>query len=86
MIASNDEYLEEASNTLYTLNADFNIRERCRNREEYYNVLTRYENMIKQRDSELERKDSEIERKNSEIEQLRAELERLKTMQHDGGN
>ena len=36
MIASNDDYLKEASNALYLLNEDFNIRECCRNRVEYY--------------------------------------------------
>ena len=34
MIATDNEYLQEASNTLFDLNADFNVRERCRNREE----------------------------------------------------
>lgn len=90
MIASNDDYLKEASNALYLLNEDFNVRERCRNRTEYYEVLDRYESMIEKKDAEIAHKDSELAHINSELAQLRAEhkqlqaeIERLKTAQHD---
>ena len=87
MIASNDDYLKEASNTLYLLNEDFNIRERCRNRIEYYSVLDRYESMIERKDAEIRQlraeQDSEIAQKDLEIKQLYAEIERLKANQRD---
>ena len=87
MIASNDDYLKEASNTLYLLNEDFNIRERCRNRIEYYRVLDRYESMIERKDAEIQQlraeRDLEIEHKDLEIKQLHAEIERLKARRHD---
>ena len=35
MIAKGNKYFTEASNTLCDLYADFNVRERCRNREDY---------------------------------------------------
>ena len=35
MIAKDNEYVTEASNTLCDLYADFNVRERCRDREDY---------------------------------------------------
>ena len=35
MIAKDNEYFTEASNTLCDLYANFNVRERCRDREDY---------------------------------------------------
>ena len=35
MIAKDNEYFTEASNTLCDLYADFNVCERCRDREDY---------------------------------------------------
>lgn len=88
MIASDDEYLKEASNTLYTLNADFIVRERCRNREEYYNLITGFENTIKEKDTELKEKnielkekENEIRQKNIELKQLREQIEQMKADQ-----
>lgn len=43
MSASIDEYLQEAANTLYALNADEAVRKRCRDRLEYYQDLKNYE-------------------------------------------
>lgn len=40
MSASIDGYLQEAANTLYALNADEDVRKRCRDRLEYYQDLT----------------------------------------------
>ena len=65
MIASDNEYLKEASNTLYHLNADFEIREHARNREEYYRAL--------------DTRDLKIKEQNIEIEKLKAEIVRLKS-------
>ncbi len=74
MIASNDEYLKEASNTLYTLNSDFNIRERCRNREDYYNMIANYEETINQQNAKLEEKDVKLAERDVKLAEQKEQL------------
>ncbi len=89
MIATDNEYLQEASNTLFDLNADFNVRERCRNREEYYNVLRTFESEIDlmkeelaQSKNELVLSKNELAQKDLEIQKLQAELARMRSGQN----
>lgn len=96
MIATDNEYLQEASNTLFDLNADFNVRERCRNREEYYNVLRTFEseidlmkeklaqskNELIQSKNELVLSKNELAQKDLEIQKLQAELARMRSDQN----
>ena len=74
MVATDNEYLQEASNTLFDLNADFNVRERCRNREEYYNVLRTFEDEIDSAKEELARSQNELTQVNSQLAQSQNEL------------
>ena len=67
MIASNDEYLTEASNTLYDMYNDFNIRERLRSREDYIIHQQRMDKALKQQQEELAKKDSTIAEQASTI-------------------
>ena len=46
MLASKDEYLQEASETMFRMSADDLVRKRCRDREEYYQDLRNYERKI----------------------------------------
>ena len=46
MLASKDEYLQEASETMCRMSADDLVRKRCRDREEYYQDLRNYERKI----------------------------------------
>ncbi len=71
MIAEKNEYLEEASKTMFQMSADELVRKRCRDREEYYQDLRNYERVI----AEKERKNEHL---TAEIEKLRAEIARLK--------
>lgn len=71
MIAENNEYLNEASKTMFRMSADELVRKRCRDREEYYQDLKNYERVIAE-------KDRRYKQAIAEIEQLRAEVERLK--------
>ncbi len=48
MLASRDEYLQEASETIFRMSADDLVRKRCRDREEYYQDLRSYERKIEQ--------------------------------------
>ena len=92
MIAKDNEYFTEASNTLCDLYADFNVRERCRDREDYeleqkylhdtieqQGIELKHKNeLIKEKDTLLKRKDTLLEQKDAIIEQLRRELEEQK--------
>ncbi len=74
MIATDNEYLQEASNTLFDLNADFSVRERCRNREEYYNVLRTFESEIDLMKEELAQSKNELIQSKNELIQSKNEL------------
>ncbi|MBQ6888920.1 MAG: Rpn family recombination-promoting nuclease/putative transposase [Lachnospiraceae bacterium] len=71
MLAEKNEYLNEASKTMFQLSADEQIKKRCRDREEYYQDLRAYEKAIAE-------KDVIISNITSENERLRAEIETLK--------
>lgn len=75
MSASIDEYLQEAANTLYALNADEEVRKRCRDRLEYYQDLKNYERKIERDRIEHEQI---IAEKDARIQQLLAENEELR--------
>lgn len=89
MLASKDEYLQEASETIFRMSADDLVRKRCRDREEYYQDLRSYERKIEQDRIEHEQDIRNYERKieqdqialaeqDARIRQLQAELEALK--------
>lgn len=72
MLASKDEYLQEASETIFRMSADDLARKRCRDREEYYQDLRSYERKIEQDRIEHEQDLHSYERK---IEQDRRNYE-----------
>lgn len=78
MIASKDEYLKEASQTIFRMSADEEIRKRCRDREEYYQDLRNYERAIAEKEEKIERdrKEHEEDMRNYEraIEQKEQDL------------
>lgn len=74
MLASTNEYINEAYKTIYQMSADEQIRKRCRDREEYDEDIRSYQRAIAQRDGILAEKDALIE-------QLLAENERLRKQQ-----
>lgn len=69
MLASTNEYFQEASDTIFRMSADDLIRKRCRDREEYYQDLRNYERKI-----ELDRLEHEQDLRNYE---RKIELDRL---------
>ncbi len=92
MIAKDNEYFTEASNTLCDLYADFNVRERCRDREDYEleqkylhdtiaqqgDKIIQQESMLAQKDDMLVQKDGMLAQKDSELAQQAVELEEMK--------
>ena len=85
MIAKDNEYFTEASNTLCDLYADFNVRERCRDREDYeleqkylHDTIEQQGIELKHKNELIKQKDTLLEQKDAVIEQLRRELEEQK--------
>ena len=67
MLAEKNEYLDEASKTMFQLSADEQIKKRCLDREEYYQDLRAYEKAIAKKDVIIAEKDTIISEKNSII-------------------
>lgn len=76
MLAEKNDAIQEASETIYQLSREEEIRLQCEAREDYYrrqrDVHIHYGN-------ELKKKDAEIEKRDAEISNLRAELDKLKS-------
>ena len=71
MLAAQNEYLREASETIFRLNTDERIRKQCQDREEYYQDLHNYEREIERMKAHLEEtiaeKDTVISEKDAAI-------------------
>ena len=71
MISKNNNYLSEASQALYELNADEITRQKCRAREEYYRTENTYKKMISDLQAQLQQtiteKDNAIAEKDNTI-------------------
>ena len=85
MIAKDNEYFTEASNTLCDLYADFNVRERCRDREDYeleqkylHDTIAQQCDKIIQQESMLVQKDDMLAQKEGMLAQQAVELEEMK--------
>lgn len=80
MLASKDEYLKEASETIFRMSADDLVRKRCLDREEYYQDLRNYERKIEQdrieHEQDLRNYERKIEQDKKNYEQ-KIEQERL---------
>lgn len=72
MIASKNEYLKEAAQTIFRMSADEEIRKRCLDREEYYQDLRNYERKIEEDRKEHE---ADIRSYEKKIEEDRKEHE-----------
>ena len=93
MLASKNEYLDEASKTIFQLSADEQIRKRCRDREEYYQDIRNYEREVKklhktidenitiisEKDAIISQTNAALAEKDSMIEKLLAEINALKS-------
>lgn len=94
MLASNNHYIHEASNTIFQLSADEQIRKQCLDREEYYRDIRTYKKIIQEKEVLIEKtilekdaciaeKDSYIARQASTIQELRARIEELEADIHE---
>ena len=67
MYAQNDEYIREASNTLYQLSQDENVRLQCEAREDYYRRQRSVQHYIEEQAEQIAEKNSVIETLDSVI-------------------
>ena len=67
MISKNNNYLSEASQALYELNADEITRQKCRAREEYYRTENTYKKMICDLQAQLDKTQQSIAEKDNAI-------------------
>lgn len=61
MLASKNNYINEASNTMLRLSAEEDIRKRCQDREDYYRQIRTYERTIAEQNSLIQQLTEEIE-------------------------
>ncbi|MCH5256048.1 MAG: Rpn family recombination-promoting nuclease/putative transposase [Lachnospiraceae bacterium] len=92
MISANNEYLNEASETIYNMNSDYwvrkisqdsiehqqDIRNYQRSNEEKDRIIAEKDEVIAEMDGVIAQKDEALTEKDFTIKQLTAELERLK--------
>lgn len=78
MLASKDEYLKEAADSIFLYNTDAQIRKLCRDREEYYQDIRNYERVIAEKDAFIEKTIAERDASLAEIQRLRAEIDLLR--------
>ena len=84
MIAKDNEYFTEASNTLCDLYSDFNVRERCRDREDYeleqkylHDTIAQQGDKIIQQESMLAQKDDILAQQAVELEEMKKKIQEL---------
>ena len=69
MHAQKDEYILEASNTIYRLSQDENIRLQCEAREDYYRRQRSVQHYIEKQTEQLAEKDSLIAKKEADLKE-----------------
>ena len=74
MLAKKNEYMEEATETVFRMSAEEAVIKRCRDREDYYSDMRSYEKVIEKKDEELAKKDAVIEEKDIKLAEKDAKL------------
>lgn len=84
MMAQDNKYMEEASNSFYQILADMNERKRCQDREDYYKKeafvgeqlarLEKIEKQLEEKKSQLEETITQLSEKDAELSEKNAEL------------
>lgn len=78
MLASKDEYLNAAANSIFQYNTDEQIRKMCMDREEYYQDIRNYDRVLEEANKLLAEKDLLIKKSIAENQKLLTEIEQLK--------
>lgn len=77
MLAKKNEYMEEATKTVFRMSAEEEVIKRCRDREDYYSDLRSYEKEIAKKDAEIVALTEEKVKKDIENEILKKHIEEL---------
>ena len=84
MIAKDNEYFTEASNTLCDLYADLNVRERCRDREDYeleqkylHDTIAQQESMLAQKDNTIAQQQNMLSQQTEKLEEMKRKIQEL---------
>lgn len=78
-MAATNEYLQEASKSIFQFNTDEQIRKLCRDRIEYHQDLHNYERAIANRDAEIIKLRATIDEQNTTIDSLHATIDSLQS-------
>lgn len=79
MLAQKDEYIKDASDTIYQLTQEEKIRLQCEAREDYYRRQRDVQKVMEEKNSVIAEQNSIIAEQISTIAALQAEIERLKS-------
>ena len=77
MLAEKDNYIKEASKTIFELTSDEMIQKRCRDREEYYLDKRAMERIMEEQKTLIEEQSTQLAEKEAEIAALKARLAEL---------
>lgn len=77
MVAQNNAVFEEASETLYKLNQNDEVRYLCEMREEGQRILRTYQSLIRQGEEKLAQRDTELAEKDALIAELQEQIKAL---------
>ena len=80
MLAQKNDYIKEASNTIYQLTQEEKIRQQCEAREDYYRAQRDLTRLVEAQKAIIAEQKSAIAEKDSTIAALKAELERFRNM------
>ena len=92
MLAQKNDYIKEASDTIYQLSQEEKIRQQCEAREDYYRrqrsiecymreqeaTMKKQASILKRQERKMQEQSSTIQEQNATIAALRAEIEKLK--------
>lgn len=92
MIAQNSEYMAEASNSIFRMNADEIIRKRCRDREDHYRDIRAWKKQIEEQGAQIEEQNIKIKEmgvalreKDDIMNEMQAEIARLRKQLENAG-
>ena len=78
MLAKNNKYIKEASETIYQLTQDEQIRKQCEAREDYYRRMQGMDDMLAEMDAALAEKSAALAEKDDTINKQAALIADLK--------
>lgn len=78
MLAQKDEYIQDASNTIYQLSQEEMIRLQCQAREDYYRRQRSVERRMQEQSNTIQEQENIIAEQQDTIAALQAEMERLR--------